>query len=110
MPLGTSQEKIELFFANSCKKKANILNINPKNQESFIHMPASEHRIAPALAPDVIYAVEPPLYKAFLLRVTVYNAVTMFRAATLYFPLEPLFVNCPDCRICFFTYITVDLQ
>ncbi len=55
-------------------------------------MPAFENSITTELIAYIIYTIKPTFYITFLIRIFIYNTVTMFGTGLLQFFLQPFFI------------------
>ena len=69
-------------------------------------MPAFENSITTELIAYIIYAIKPTVYITFLIRIFIYNTVTMFGTGLLQFFLQPFFIYRVHRLISFIANIT----
>ena len=72
-------------------------------------MPAFENSITTKFIAYIIYTLKPTFYITFLIRIFIYNTVTMFSAGVLQFFLQPFFIHRVHRLISFIANITIFL-
>lgn len=72
-------------------------------------MSAFTYCIATAFSSNIIYSVEPPLYKYALIGMFVYDIIAMFCTSLLYLFYQPLFIDRIHSFVCLLTNITINI-